>query len=235
MLIYLMNTAFILHFAITKLGKFNALPGKKHFKAVKHMFNHLRCNHTSFGITYYADPKRSPLNQLLKDNIGTKLDSPLTLFVDSSWQDCPDTGRNTGGYLLYQQGELIDGGSFVPTLVAMSSAEAEYNALAYAMQAVANQRQTFQELSNHHPDAPLTIPFYCDSESALIIGENLKDTKRTRHIQRRIHYARDNIASGAFKRIVIDGKVNPANSGTKNLTSSILAQHIGVIHVTVPP
>ena len=235
MLIYLMNTAFILHFAITKLGKFNALPGEKHFKAVKHILNHLRCNHTSFGITYYADPKRLPLNQLLKDHVGTELDSPLTLFTDSSWQDCPDTGRSTGGYLLYQQGGLIDGGSFVPTPVALSSAEAEYNALAYSMQAVTNQRQTFQELCNNHPDAPLTIPFYCDSESALIIGENLKDTKRTRHIQRRIHYARDNIATGAFKGIKIDGKINPADTGTKNLTSDILAIHFGVMHVTVPP
>ena len=103
------------------------------------------------------------------------------------------------------------------------------------MQAVTNQRQTLQELCNNHPDTPLTIPFYCDSESALIIGENLKDTKRTRHIQRRIHYARDNIASGAFKGIKIEGKVNPADTGTKNLASDVLALHIGVMHVTVPP
>ena len=34
MLIYLMNTAFLLHFPISKLGKFNSLPGRKHFKAV---------------------------------------------------------------------------------------------------------------------------------------------------------------------------------------------------------
>ena len=38
-LIYLMNTGFALHFAITKLAKFNALPGRAHFKAVKHLLN----------------------------------------------------------------------------------------------------------------------------------------------------------------------------------------------------
>ena len=42
MLIYLMNTAFILHFAITKLGKFNSMPGRNHFKALLHLLNHLR-------------------------------------------------------------------------------------------------------------------------------------------------------------------------------------------------
>ena len=35
MLIYLMNTAFAFHFPISKLAKFNSLPGQKHFKAEK--------------------------------------------------------------------------------------------------------------------------------------------------------------------------------------------------------
>ena len=34
MLIYLMNTGFLLHFPISKLGKFSTLPGRRHFKAV---------------------------------------------------------------------------------------------------------------------------------------------------------------------------------------------------------
>ena len=122
----------------------------------------------------------------------------------------------------------------MPTPVALSSAEAEYNAAAYAMQAVANQRQTLLELNGYHPDTPLTIPFFCDSESALIMGENIKDTKRTRHIQRRIHYARDNIAMGAFQGLKIDGTINPADTGTKNLSAENLAVHHGVMHVTVP-
>ena len=45
MLIYLMNTAFMLNFAISKLGKFNSLPGRKHFKALNHMLRYLRCHH----------------------------------------------------------------------------------------------------------------------------------------------------------------------------------------------
>ena len=60
MLIYLMNTAFTLHFAITKLGKFNARPGRTHFKAVQHLLHHLRCYHTSYGMTYYSDAPGHP-------------------------------------------------------------------------------------------------------------------------------------------------------------------------------
>ena len=68
MLIYLMNTSFMLHFPIFKLGKFNSLPGRKHFKAVYHLLRYLRCNHLNFGIRYYSGPKSSPIRKLLKEN-----------------------------------------------------------------------------------------------------------------------------------------------------------------------
>ena len=164
-----------------------------------------------------------------------KGNAPLMLFTDSSWQDCPDTGRSTGGYYLYQQGGIVDGGCFLPTPVAMSSAEAEYNALAHAMQCTSNTRQVIHEINGNHPDSPLSIPLFCDSQSALTIGENNKDTKRTRHIQRRVHYVRDNIASGNFEGYKIPGEFNPSDVGTKNLTSDVLEIHREVMHVQVPP
>ena len=173
--------------------------------------------------------------KLIKEKTDARPDSPLIMFVDSSWQDCPDTSRSTGCFLLYQQGGIVDGGSFVPNPIALSSAEAEYNALAYAMQKTVNTRQVLHEMHGNHPDTTLNIPFLCDSESALIIADNNKDTKRTRHIQRRIHYARDGIASGAFTGFKIDGKVNPADTGTKNLPADELDAHKEVMHVHVSP
>ena len=235
MLIYLMNTAFILHFAISKLAKFNALPGRRHFKAVRHLLNYLRCNHLRFGITYYSDVQRSPIYQLVKKFTKARPDAPLMLFTDSSWQDCKDTGRSTGCFLIFHQGGLIDGGSFVPQPVALSTAESEYNSIAQGMQAVANNRQVIHELHGNHPDTPLSVPFFTDSESALAMGNSIKDTKRTRHIQRRIHYVRDGVASGAFEGHHIEGEVNPADVGTKNLMAEVLSVHHEVMHSTVPP
>ena len=43
-------------------------------------------------------------------------------FSDSSWQDCPDTGRITGAYIIFYQGGPIDHGTHVPGPVAQSSA-----------------------------------------------------------------------------------------------------------------
>lgn len=171
----------------------------------------------------------------MKENTDVRPDAPIVMFTDSSWQDCPDTGRSTGCYQIYQQGGIVDAASFLPNPVAMSSAEAEYNAVAYAMQRCANIRQIFQELNGNPPDAPLNIPIICDSESALIIGQNNKDTKRTRHIQRRIHYVRDGISSRLYDGHKIDGTVNPADVGTKNLASDVLIPHTEVMHTTVLP
>ena len=125
MLIYLMNTGYYLHFAISKLGKFNALPGRVHFKALKHMIMHLACNRLKLGVTFYSDVKRSPVYQLIKENSKVNLDASIIMFSDSSWQDCLDTERSTGSYQIYQQGGIVEAASFVPNPVAMLSAEAE--------------------------------------------------------------------------------------------------------------
>ena len=43
-------------------------------------------------------------------------------FSDSSWQDCPDTGRSKGAYTIFYQGGPIDHGTHVPGPVSKSSA-----------------------------------------------------------------------------------------------------------------
>ena len=80
MLIYLMNTAFVLHFPITKLARFMALPGRTHFKAAKHLLNFLRCHHHQLGLTYYTDVKKSPIYELIKENSDVNPESPLILL-----------------------------------------------------------------------------------------------------------------------------------------------------------
>ena len=49
-------------------------------------------------------------------------------FSDSSWQDCPDTERSTGAYIIFYQVGPIDHVIHVPVPVSQSSVEIEYNA-----------------------------------------------------------------------------------------------------------
>ena len=93
MLIFLLNTAVILHFAIQNLAKFNALPGETHYKALIHLFHHIRTHRTRFGTKFYSPESEPPIYARIKEHHPDFDFSiyPILLFTDSSWQDCPDT------------------------------------------------------------------------------------------------------------------------------------------------
>jgi hypothetical protein len=233
MLIFSMNTFVYLHFAIRKLAKFMIRPGRVHYAAAAHLLRHLRCNTRTGGLTYYSDLSKAPVTMLLA-SIGAPTDFPLVMFTDSSWQDCPDTSRSTGCYLVYCQGGLVDGASFVPDPIALSSAEAEYQVAAFGVSGCEHTRQLFQELHGLDPDTPLTIPILTDSQSAMAMASSDRDTRRTRHIRRRYHYVRFQIARGAHIILKIDGTLNISDIGTKLQDYATFMRHRVILHTEVP-
>ena len=125
-LIYILSTRVDLSFSVNTLANFSANPGKVHFEGLIRLLKYIRDNKT-LGMNYYADLNDALVTDLLRQaNIKTK--NYLMAFSDSSWQDCPNTGRSTGAYIIFYQGGPIDHGTHVPGPVAQSSAESEYNA-----------------------------------------------------------------------------------------------------------
>ena len=59
-LIYLLSTRVDLSFAVHKLAKFSANPGKVHFQGLIHLLRYIRDNKT-LGLKYYADLNDAPL------------------------------------------------------------------------------------------------------------------------------------------------------------------------------
>ena len=114
-----------LSFAVHKLAKFSANPGKVHFEGFIPLLRYIRDNKT-LGLKYYADLNDAPVTDILRQySIKTK--NHLMDFSESSWKDFPDTGRSTGAYIIFYQGGSIDHGTHVPGPVAQYSAESEYN------------------------------------------------------------------------------------------------------------
>ena len=69
---------------------------------------------------YYDDIKDAPLYELLRQaNIKTK--NQLLMFYDSSWQDCPDTGRSTVAYIIFYQVRPMKHGTYISVPFAQSS------------------------------------------------------------------------------------------------------------------
>ena len=83
-----------LSFAVHKLAEFSANPGKVQFEGLVHILRYIRDN-KAFGLKYYADMNYAPVTYLL-GQASIKTENNLMDFSDSSWQDCPDTDRNTG-------------------------------------------------------------------------------------------------------------------------------------------
>ena len=85
------------------------------------MLRYIRENITS-GLKYYADLNDALVTDLLRqDNSKTK--NHLMAFSDSSWQDCPETGRIIGAYIIFYQVAPIDHGTHIPGPVAQPSVE----------------------------------------------------------------------------------------------------------------
>ena len=88
---YLLSTRVDLSFAVHKLAKFSANPGKVHFDELVHLLRYIRDNKT-LGLKYYADLNHAPVTDLLRQ-ANIKTNNNLMAFSNSSWKDCPDIGE----------------------------------------------------------------------------------------------------------------------------------------------
>ena len=218
-LLWILNTFPRLQFPIRKLAKFMRLPGRKHFQALIHVLNHIRCYHNN-GLTYYHQLVDAPVSQhIFRQNINP-LQSAFYAFSDSSWNDCPDTGRSTGGYYLFLQGGVVDSAMTFPTPVALSSAEAEYNTASLACAAINALSMLVNEMDSRDTDLPLRIPLLLDNTAAIAMGDSFKDTKHTRHILRRYHYTRAMIEQDRVELMWIGTTEQAADIATKVLTAN---------------
>jgi hypothetical protein len=135
-------------------------------------------------------------------------ESPIIAFTDSSFQDCPDSSRSTGGYLIYIRGAVIDVTSTMPSIIARSTCEAEYTTCSRATMAATYIRKVFNELHVRDTDYPLSIPIGIDSQSAIDTAQSTRETQRTRHIARRYHFTRVAIGNSQIVLFKLDGSNN---------------------------
>ena len=141
------------------------------------------------------------------------------VLSDSILQDFPDTGRITGSYILFFQGGPIYHCTHVPGPVAQSSAESYYNPACTAVMYLANFIMLNNELMkkdiNLVPEqAPLII---LDRKSSVFMYNDVKDTKHTRHISRRIQFWINGEEWNLYKTVWCEGGLKLSYIGTKNV------------------
>jgi hypothetical protein len=96
--------------------------------------------------------------------------------------------KSTSGYAFFLNGAPISSASRKQQTVALSTAEAEYVALAAATQEALWLRALLEELGLHQEQPTLLLQ---DNQSAIAIAKNPEFHARTKHIDIRHHFVRD--------------------------------------------
>jgi hypothetical protein len=199
-----LNTRCDILWAVNKLAKSSSNPGLEDFKALMHCFGYLR-KYTDYAIKFYANVKESPIYEICERNKVAVSD--ILGFSDSSWQDCPDTGRSTSGYKSFVQGGLVDANSTMPVPVALSSAEAEYMGACNLGAMICHMRELlydFMFLGTEEYDREGTFGatpsiLLIDNQATISMSKNYRVTAKNRHIGRRWHFVRRGVKVNLFK------------------------------------
>ena len=178
-LIYLMMaTRPDICWAVTKLSQHLSNPLETHWVAAKHVLRYLK------GTAHY-------------DLCYTKHRDGLKLvgYSDADWASSDDR-RSTSGYsfAMHEEGPLISWKSRKQPTIALSSCEAEYIALAAAVQESLYLSQLIIDLGVCSQSEPVLI--FEDNQGTIALANNPVHRQRSKHIDIKYHFIRSNVKEG---------------------------------------
>ena len=234
-----LNTRSDILWITNKLAKSANNPGFEDFKALLHVFGYLR-KFPDYAVKFYSNIQESPTYQICSKH---KIEMPrLIAFSDTSWQDCPDTGRSTSGYKIFIQGGIVDAQSTMPIPIALSSAEAEYMGACNAGAMLCHLRELmydFEFLGTENYDlegSTKSIPaiILVDNQATVRMSKNYKVTSKNRHIARRWHFVGRGVQDDLFTLQWIPGDDQLADDCTKTQAASQSFPHFTRTLIKVP-
>lgn len=196
-LIYLTVTRPDLTYAVHILTQFMHRPTNVHMQSAKRILRYLKGS-TGQGILFAASSR-----------------AQLTAYCDSDWASCPFSRKSTSGFCILFGESPVSWKTKKQTVVARSSAEAEYRAMALASCEVTWLTQLLKDLGICN--LPSTL-LRCDNQAAISIAANPVLHERTKHIEIDCHYVRDQINSGAIQTQHVPTHAQVADLLTKPLS-----------------
>ena len=172
------------------------------------------------AIKYVLDTKERVLNFEVKKQEGSKW--TLKAFSDSDWAGAKDDRRSITGYCIYLNGCLVSWKSRGQKHVTLSSTEAEYVAVAEACTDIMFIRM-ITEFLQMEVKKPVTV--FCDNVGAIFMGNNAKQSVRTKHIDVKYHFIREHIVDGVVEIVFVPSQENDADIFTKNVGKETYLKH----------
>ena len=190
-------------YAVGNVAKFCANPNKHHWTAVKRIMRYLKGT-VHVGLLYSRDGS--------KECIG---------YSDADWAGDLDDRKSTSGYMFQVSGAAVSWRSKKQTCVALSTAEAEYMALASAAQEAIWMRQLATDLGSNPTGA--TVIFE-DNQSAIRMAKNPQFHGRAKHIGIKFHFIREQVNTGTVELNYCPTEEMVADMLTKSLSRDKLAK-----------
>ncbi|WVZ24536.1 hypothetical protein V8G54_003080 [Vigna mungo] len=174
-LIYLSHTRPDIAFAVSLVSQFMHQPKEAHLQAALRIVQYLKGT-LGRGI-------------LFKRNKSVSLEA----YTDTDYAGSVVDRRSTTGYCTFLGGNLVTWKSKKQSVVARSSAEAEFRAMAHGICELLWLKIILEDLRIKW-DEPMRL--YCDNKSAISIAHNPVQHDRNKHIEVDRHFIKEKLDSG---------------------------------------
>jgi hypothetical protein len=208
-LLYLTTMRSDIQFSACLCTHFQVSPRTLHRQAVKRIFRFLR--HTPDFVLWYSASSSLALHG----------------FSDADFVGCRLDGKSTYGTCQFLGSSLVSWSSHKQSSVAQSTTEAEYVDAASCCSQLLWITYTMSDFGEEYTHVPLQ----CDSTSAISVAKNPVLHSKTKHIEVRHHFLRDNLEKGKIALIHVPTYDQLANIFTKPLNQATFTRLRGELGV----
>ena len=215
-LIYLSHTRPDISFAVSVVSQFMQTPNEEHMKAVNRILRYLKST-PGKGLMFRKTDRKT-----------------VEAYTDSDWAGSVVDRKSTSGYCTFVWGNLVTWRSKKQSVVARSSAEAEYRAMSLG---ICEEIWLQKVLTDLHQECETPLKLFCDNKAAISIANNPVQHDRTKHVEIDRHFIKEKLDSGSICIPYIPSSQQVADVLTKGLLRpnfDFCVSKLGLIDIYVP-
>lgn len=156
-------------------------------------------------------------------------------YTDADWAGSLSDRKSTSGYLTFIGGNLVTWRSKKQTVVALSSAEAEFRGMVKGICELLWLCELLRELG-YSSTTPMRL--FCDNKSAIEIAQNPVQHDRTKHVEVDRHFIKDKLDTKLIQLPFVKSEQQLADILTKAVSHKVFhgsLDKLGMEDLHAPP